>query len=209
MVEFPASPIVPAEFLEGWLPQAFSAAEVPDEVKSVELLLGVRLDGEGGGEWVVRMEQGALQVSATSRDDTAFTLVQTVADWRGALWEGRGGAIGRQATAVFRPSDLRPGETGPAGLTAPGPAALASMRSLDGYIRMVVSGAPQGDWGVGFKLGPGVIPVEPTTTVTITDQDAEAMGRGELNPLEAFMAGRIQVGGDIALLMQMQAAALA
>ena len=60
----------------------------------------------------------------------------------------------------------------------------------------------------GFKLGPGDIPAEPNTKVTLTADDAAALERGELNPLEAFMAGRIQVDGDVALLMQMQAAAM-
>jgi putative sterol carrier protein len=31
------------------------------------------------------------------------------------------------------------------------------------------------------------------------------MDRGELNPVEAFMAGRIQIAGDLTLVMQVQA----
>ena len=31
------------------------------------------------------------------------------------------------------------------------------------------------------------------------------MERGELDPLQAFMAGRVRIAGDMALLMQMQA----
>ncbi len=206
MADFPDSPLSPAEFLEDWFPRAFAAADVPDEVKAVELLLGVKLEGQGGGEWLFQMQGGDIVVRAEPRTEAAFTVVQTVDDWRGALWEGRGGAIGRTAAKVFRPSELRTGEPGPAGLSAPGPAALARMRSLDGLVRMIVSGAEGGDWGVGFKLGPGEIPAEASTTVTVTADDASAMERGEFNPLEAFMAGRIQVDGDVALLMQMQAA---
>ena len=35
--------------------------------------------------------------------------------------------------------------------------------------------------------------------------DASAMASGELDPMQAFMAGRIQVLGDLALLLQLQA----
>jgi putative sterol carrier protein len=70
----------------------------------------------------------------------------------------------------------------------------------------VVAGGPGGDWQVDFKLGPGAIPDAATTTVTVQAEDADRMERGELNPMEAFMAGRIQVTGDMALLMQLQAA---
>ena len=47
--------------------------------------------------------------------------------------------------------------------------------------------------------------MQPTTTVSIRAEDADALERGDLNPLEAFMGGRIQVAGDLSLLMQMQA----
>ena len=70
---------------------------------------------------------------------------------------------------------------------------------------MVVSGEEGGDWKVDFKLGPGAIPAEPTTTITVTAADAAAMDRGELDPMQAFMSGRIQITGDMTLLMQMQA----
>jgi putative sterol carrier protein len=58
---------------------------------------------------------------------------------------------------------------------------------------------------VDFKLGPGAIPEEPTTTLTISAEDAEAMAAGTLDPMAAFMQGKILVAGDMALMMQMQA----
>jgi hypothetical protein len=207
--DFPASPLAPSEFLEGWLPHAFAAIGLPDEVKAVELELGVLLEGQGGGEWIFQLLGGELAVQPGSRASAAFTLVQSVEDWRGALWEGRGGAIGKGASTVFRPTSLAGVETASGGvLKLPGPAALAQMRALDGLLSLVVSGGAGSDWGVGFKLGPGDIPPEPNTKVTFTEEDAAALERGELDPLEAFMAGRIQVDGDVALLMQMQAAAM-
>ena len=36
--------------------------------------------------------------------------------------------------------------------------------------------------------------------------DADQMASGELNPIEAFMAGRIRILGDMGLVLQMQAA---
>ena len=88
------------------------------------------------------------------------------------------------------------------------PAALGRLQALRGMIRMVVAGGQGGDWKVNFKLGPGPIPPEPNTTVTISAEDASAMERGELDPMQAFMAGRIQIAGDMALMMQMQAATM-
>jgi len=206
MAELPASPIPPKQFIEEWLPRAFAEAEVPPEAREVDVQLGVYLHGDEGGEWVLHMQRGELRVAPGSRDQAAFTFVQSVVDWRGALWEGRGGAIGRQAVAMFKPgapaAAARPGQMG-AG--PPSPAALAEMQKLNGMIRMEVTGAEGGDWSVAFKIGPGPIPEQATTTISMSAADAEALERGELDPMQAFMSGRMRVAGDMTLMMQMQA----
>jgi hypothetical protein len=202
MPQLPPSTTSPKDFLEDWLPAAFAEAELPEAAKDVEVTFGIRLEGDEGGEWVFHLDRGVLRVEQASREAAAFTLVQSVDDWRGALFEGRGGMFGQQATALFRPGAA---SDGPA-RQRPGPDALAALRNLDGLIRMVVSGGEGGDWAVGFKLGPGPIPGEPTTTVTVSADDAVALGKGELDPMQAFMSGKIQIAGDMGLMMQMQMA---
>jgi len=208
MADFPSAPVAPGEFLEKWLPQAFAEADLPAEARQVEAQLGVQLDGDGGGEWVFEVKNGAMAVQSAPRGDTAFTVVQSVADWRGCLWEGRGGAIGKQAATLFRPgaggAAQQPAQMGQLG-GPPNPAALEQMRKLDGVIKMVVTGGEGGDWAVAFKLGPGPIPPEPTATLSLTAEDAAAMESGELDPMQAFMSGRILVTGDMTIVMQMQA----
>ena len=113
----------------------------------------------------------------------------------------------REAGDVDLPARRAPRAGARRGLGGPpSPAALAQLGGVDGSIRLVVAGGPGGDWQVEFKLGPGTIPETPTTTVTLLAEDADRMERGELNPMEAFMAGRIQVAGDMTLMMQLQAA---
>jgi putative sterol carrier protein len=199
MSQLPPPGTSPAEFFEQFVPQAFAANPLPDAAKQIEVKLGVKLDGDGGGEWSYQLKGGQLAVSRASTEDAAFTLVQSVDDWRGALWEGRGGAFGKQSQAL-----LQPGGAG-AGAASAIPGALQQLQMLRGLVRMVVTGGPGGDWAVGFKLGPGPIPDPPTTTLTIGAADADAMERGELDPMQAFMSGRIQIAGDMTLLMQMQA----
>ena len=203
MAQLPDSPIPASEFFEAFLPKAFAELELPDALRAVDLVLGVRLEGQGGGEWCVHLRAGSLRVEPGSREAAAFSVVQSVEDWRGALWEGRGGAIGRQAAAVFQPGAAPAARA--ADLGAPGPEALAQMQGLSGLVRMCVTGGDGGDWSLGLKLGPGEIPDEATTTVSLRAEDADALARGELNPLEAFLGGRIQIAGDVALLMQIQA----
>jgi putative sterol carrier protein len=208
MPEFPPSPVPPAEFMEDFLARAFAEADAfRASLGDLDTRLGVKLEGPAGGEWVVAVRGGEVSVAAEPRDDAAFTLVQSVEDWRGALWEGRGGAIGRQAASLFRPHEGL-AASGPG--APPSPAALAQMRSLDGVIRVVVCGEVGGDWRVDFKLGPGAIPAQPSATLTFAAADAAALDQAAESErasllLQLFMAGRIRVDGDMGLIMQMQA----
>ncbi len=206
MTALPPATTPAKEYLEDWLPKAFAAVPPPDAAKDVDVKLGVKLEGSGGGEWVFHMNRGSLAVSPGSAEPCAFTLIQTVEDWRGAIWEGKGGAFGKQAAAMFQPGTQSSGQ-GPGGRPM-NPQAIERLGALKGVIRMVVSGGPGGDWKVDFKLGPGPVPADPTTTVTVLHDDAEAMSRGELDPMQAFMSGKIQIAGDMALMMQMQAASM-
>ncbi|HEM45742.1 MAG TPA: hypothetical protein ENO23_01730, partial [Alphaproteobacteria bacterium] len=191
MIEFPSEPMAPKQFMEEFLPKAMAEglfAEVPE---GVDVLLGVTLEGEDGGEWVIRLAGGEVSIREGSREEAALTIVQTVEDWRGALWEGRGGVFGAQATALF--SGASPAEGSRGGVAAPGAAvpnaaAIQQMASLDGLIRIVVKGEGRGDWATGFKLGPGAIPEEPRTQILVTEEDAEAMKADIGSSVPACMA---------------------
>ena len=155
------------------------------------------------GEWVVRLAADSVSVTAGSRRETSLTLIQSVDDWRGALWEGRGSVFGRQLSDLLRRTADAAGSAASAGASAL--ASLAEFARLDGVIRVVVTDGPGGDWATAIKLGPGEIPPEATTTVRISAADAAALGRGELDALQAFMTGRIRVTGNMLLMLQMQA----
>jgi hypothetical protein len=204
--EFPPSPVSPAEFLEGYVTEVFSELELPEAVKRLDLRLGVRLEGEGGGEWLYTLRDGALDVVAGSCDEAVLTVIQTVDDWRGALWEGRGGIVAERTMAMFRTGALV--VLGGRVSAAADPDVFGRLAALDGVMRAVVTGGPAGDWTTAFKFGPGAIPDEATTTISVHHDDAVAMARREITPLEAFLAGRINVAGDMLLVTQLQAIVL-
>jgi len=151
---------------------------------------------------------GKLGVRAGSRIEAVLTLIQSVDDWRGALWEGRGGFVAKAALGLLKGGA---GKTNGAAGAAAGladPAFLAKLGGFDAVLRTVVTDGPAGDWSIAFKLGPGEIPAQATTTVSIHHDDAAALARRELRPLEAFLAGRIGVAGNLMFAMQLQALAV-
>ena len=204
MREFPKAPVEPSELIERWLPAALAEAPLPPGSETLDVKLGIQLTGAGGGEWVVHVAQGRASVARAPRADAAFTYVQSVEDWRGALWHGRGGAIGEGAARFFRPAALAAPQPGQLA-AAPTPAALVELAKLSGLLRLVVNAEAGAPWSVGFKIGPGPIPEQATTTLLIAEADAAAMGRGELDPMTAFLSGRMRVEGDMTLMLQVQA----
>jgi hypothetical protein len=195
MADFPDKPVLPKEFMEGFVTAALGEADLDE---GVDLKLGVQLVGPDGGEWVVELAAGSFSVAASPRDEAAFTLVQSVDDWRGALWEGRGGVFGEQAANLLTAG-------GNAESPPPNPAVIEQLAALDALVEIAVTADEGGDWSLAFKLGPGEIPAEPTTKIVIASADARALQDGSLDAMQAFMSGKIQVIGDMALIMQIQA----
>lgn len=75
-----------------------------------------------------------------------------------------------------------------------------------------VVGGPDGEqryWikidGGRVEMGPGDID-GPDATITQDHDTAMALARSELNPVSAFMSGKLRIGGNMMLLMQLQGA---
>jgi len=203
MAEFPSDPIEPAEFFEGFVPARFAKLALADPLARVSLSLGVHLHGDGGGEWLYHLREGDLEVIAGGCEDASFTVIQSVEDWRGTLWEGRGGIVAERGLRLLRSRRLGTPADGGVALAA-GSDLIERLVDLDGVLRAVVTDGPGGDWALALQFGPGEVPDEPCTTVRISHDDAHKMANGELPPLQAFLGGRVNVSGDMLLVMQLQ-----
>ena len=202
MAKFPSAPIDPAEFFESFVPARFAKLALPDPLARVALRIGVHLHGDGGGEWLYHLCDGDLEVFAGGCDEASFTLIQSVDDWRGTLWEGRGGVVAERGLRLLRSPRLA---------TLAGGAARAAdsdlierLVDLGGVLRAVVTDGQAGDWTIALQFGPGEVPAEATTTVRVAHDDVHAMAKGDLAPLQAFLAGRVSIAGDMLLAMQLQ-----
>jgi hypothetical protein len=71
VIAVPPSPISPADFLEGYVAERFSELDLAEAVERLDLTLGVRVDGESGGEWLYTLRGGVLEVLAGSREEAA------------------------------------------------------------------------------------------------------------------------------------------
>ena len=199
--EFPTEPIPPAEFFEVLLPARFAAASLPDALGSARFSLCVALRGDGGGAWSFELADGALQVAPGARDDAPLTLVQSVADWRGGLWEGRGGAFGTRVSALFDPVVAVQALAGRERWLASGDPA-ERFAKLGAHIGVRVTGAPAGDWSAGLVLGAGSRDAA-DACVVLTEAYAADLLEGRLDVIDAVMGGKVQLEGDSGLLLKL------
>ncbi|MGD2178199.1 MAG: SCP2 sterol-binding domain-containing protein [Anaerolineae bacterium] len=85
---------------------------------------------------------------------------------------------------------------------------VAQLKGMDATILFDISGEGGGQWTVTVK--DGRVDVEDgstgsaSVTVEAVAQDLKALVNGELNPMAAFMQGRLKVKGDMSMVMQLQ-----
>jgi hypothetical protein len=213
---FPAEPVPPRVFLEDVIPALFADLDLSPAERVVELRLGVVLQGEAGGEpggeWTLHFVDGELGIESTRRPDCDITLVQRVADWRSALWSGRPAFVSDAVQTLFAGSGAGSAPSVLPFTLVPDPRALEELRRLRGCLEIRVEageGSPAADdWRLGLCLGPGPIPAAPDATVQLGADQADAIHRGRLHPLEALMTGELRLEGDLGLILQIQAIAL-
>jgi len=84
----------------------------------------------------------------------------------------------------------------------------SSLAGIEGSVLWVIEGEGGGKFGMVFSGGElkaqeGDLP-DATATVTLDIATWKEMLAGETNPQAAFMAGKVQIAGDLSLLMQIQ-----
>jgi hypothetical protein len=209
----PSEPVSPREFFEDLIPSLFAELDLGVEQRALDLKLAVRLDGDEGGAWTLHFIAGELGIVEGRDEDAAITLVQSVSDWRSALWKGRPGLVSdlvAQAERVGQGAGSGGAAPAWAGVGRPvsNPRALDGLRDLKGLIEIVVASEGTSDWRLGIQLGPGPIPEAPQAVIRIGAVEAEAIRRGVLHPLEALIGGQLRLEGDLGLILQLQAIAM-
>jgi len=208
MSAFPSKPVTPQCFVEEIVPALFAELAL-DEVRGVPIKLGLLLRGAQGGEWTLQLGDGALAIRAGRTDDCEITIVQRVEDWRSALWEGRPGLVSDLVDALLKEGSegfLR-GRVDVASRRAPN--TLEGLSDIRGLVETVIAGdhgAP--DWRLGIQIGVGPIPETPQATIRLGAEQAEAIRRGDLHPVQALIAGELRLEGDLGLILQLQAVAM-
>jgi len=200
MAEFPASPVPAEEFVEQLLPRLLGPPALAAGAAGLRARLGFVLSGKGGGAWTLVLRSKGLEVEAGA--DAPLTLGLSAKDWRGALWEQRGGALGAFVAEALGAGQDSPSIEGPLRFDL---AVIEKLADLDATVRLAVREEGGVDWCMDLRLGAGPVAREPQVAVCATTEDLQALVSRDLEPLAAVMTGRVQVEGEMALLIQIHA----
>jgi putative sterol carrier protein len=184
MAEQPQVPanVTPAQFFEEFLPMGFAAQAAESGSAPSDFTMAFRLDGEGGGEWLAKIEGGKMNVTRGG-GEANLTTSMAVGDWRDAV-QGQNGASLALILPPQRPG--RPDNSGRAKQLKGTMAIELSREAGDPFrMEMCFNGA-----------------AAPKTVLKAKIADYVAMQEGTLNGQQAFMSGKLKVEGDMGFLMQ-------
>lgn len=190
-------PGLPAgELLGSWLPAAFQRLGRPPAADAP--IVRVTLSGEGGGDWLIDMSNGALEVTALpvppprDRVDEALIWIRQSA---------------RDFDATFTgdpdlPPILPPGWS-VLDLLFLDPEDGALARKIEGRFQVEVEGKRKRRFALDVAMGEaGRKAGRARCVVRVDGPTYDRLARGEAAPLEVLIKGRIQVEGDRQLGMQ-------
>ncbi len=179
--------LTPAQFFESYLPAEWTRARTgaaPPPDATIEVVL----DGDGGGTWTMTVAGGALTTTAAAAANKVDLRVRmTTTDFRAAV-QGEDGA-----PQIF-PHDLDV-----ARLFARIPATGSALPIGTGALEIGISGFHGRTWRIALESGGAAAPA---ATVTVDADTVLAIRDRKLDPASAFFGGKIQLGGDVAWIMQ-------
>jgi hypothetical protein len=190
----PPLELAAGQIIESWLPRAYAAAprRLPPDSPSVR----VTLSGQGGGDWDLCASEEALSVERRPPgpqrgSNPDIWIRQSVADFLALLRDDP------DLPALLQPDadvmDLLCVDEGKIGLLA----------QIDGRISFEIEGRRRRRWAIDVAFGPsGMRAGRPRSTVRADSRTCEELSSGTLGPVPALLAGRLQVEGDRALVMQ-------
>jgi SCP-2 sterol transfer family len=194
----PPRDITPHGFFTDWLPREFASEFGAGKRAAADITVAIRLEGEGGGQWILDVKGGVLEVRAEGQagPEALVSLRQPVADWR-ALAAGEEG-----------PVDLAPPQASPLDVLFVDPASRHIMSAVKGTVRFEVTGYNDRTWWMHVKFGTQPEADPPNATIAIDAETYAKMLARKMAPPEAYFSGKIVLRGDTALAMQLGMAAL-
>jgi len=136
-------------------------------------------------------------VTPDMSDDQVFAILNSIGGDQNKLRDAMKDASPRQAFGLAIPWGIKAQ-----------PEVAAQLAGIEGSVLWVIEGTGGGKYALCFSGGSVSVSEgdkpDATSTVTLDIATWKELTHGETNPQAAFMAGKVQIAGDLSLLMQIQ-----
>ncbi len=195
---------VPAQFNRTLEAQAQAAANGDEtaqktltEMKTVNACIGVRIQHSDGRDQSYNLNIGGGRMSAGEEPlRTPFmTLIHDLDSFVVLERESGDSILGFLGAVAGMQEEMK--------LTSK---RIQNLNGLNGSLRFDLTG--DNAFSIVALFGSEPVPAEPTCSVTIDEKSYNELRAGTLAPQDAFMAGSVQVAGDMQMVMQIALAAV-
>ncbi len=179
----------PKQLVEEFVPKKL--AELKDvNFPDLGVEFEVTIEGDGGGVWTMKTEGGKPKISAGNAGNPLVTVKTN----RAAYDMGMKRAGGELDQDIAKPVEMML-------KMAPDQAKIDMIRQQLSGTMMIKVSTDEGDAliGIGF-CGPADL-VNPRCTIETSEAELNEMRDAKMPPQQAFMAGKIRLGGDMSLAM--------
>lgn len=168
----------PAQYYEQVVPQQFASAVAEAEMTADQDLTATYvITGEGGGTYGLRAHGKEIEFVPGGIEGSDLRTTMTIENWR---IHAASGALDPLVDYIRRGK-------------------IDVVKSLKGTVRLDLTLPDGGNYESATVFGGEE---EPEVTLRMTNEDYEAMLRGDLNGQMAFMTGKLKFEGSLPLLMQ-------
>jgi hypothetical protein len=174
---------------------AAAAQRALEGMRGVDATLRFDVLGEGGGTWYVNLAQGRAVAGDAPAHPPFLRIEIDRADFE-PLWREAGDNVLGFLGGVS-------GMGAPIKLTR---SRVEQISALDGALRFELTG--EGGFALVARLGTHADEAPPKAAIRVDTQAYRDLRVGRTQPQDAFLAGQIQVEGDMQLAMQLALAVL-
>lgn len=188
--------ITPAKFFEEWLPtQVENSKELVETFAGdLSFIMSVRVTGERGGEWTVKLADGKPDFASGLDPEALVTFIVSEENFIQSV-------TGQLDDLKPPARDMPEIDTSPIAIQQHARKVLTALKEIRGSLRAELDD-PNRALGATMKFG-GEMKDLPDCTIKIKMDHVRAMASGELDPQAAFMTGKIRIEGDSSLLMHL------
>ena len=189
--------ITPGAYFEEWLPsQVENFNELLETFAgNISFTVSVRVTGEGGGEWTVRLADGKPEFTQGLDPEALVTFIVSEENF---IQSVTGQLDDLRSQHRDPPSGV---DLSPEAIQKRAKELIEELKNLQGTLHASVDD-PERPLAVTVKFS-GEMKNSPDCAIKIKKEDVKKMASGELDPQMAFMAGKIQIEGDSSLLLQL------